>query len=332
VTGPDGPAAYHAVHLLQADSSDSPLADVAAAITDATGAFVLYGVPAGSYIARVVRTQWPTGEGRRLAVTGGTGAIPSIAIVTGSAGPPTALTEPTLHVSQPVTVVDRAVRNLSLVLAAGPRLAGHAEFDGNAPRPVAEQWQGIYVTLERANGQPSFGMFPGQFASDGTFSLPSTWPSRYLIRVKGAPPGWTLKGATFQGRDIAETPFDLAGDMLDIAIQFTDHPSAVNGVVRNADGNPVQGSVVLLFPTDQTRWVDYGLTSRVVRGTNTSATGSFFLSAVPDGEYFLIAIDDEQSDGWQNPAVLAIASTQAERVVVRGQSVNRPLRIQRIAR
>jgi hypothetical protein len=331
VAGPDGPAAFHAVHLLQPDSADAPLFDVATAVTDAAGAFVLYGVPSGQYVARVVRTQWPTGPERRLAVTAG-GATPSVAIVTGSAGPPAVSDEPVLHASQPVTVADTAVRNLSLTLRAGPRLAGRAEFDGNAPRPVADQWQGVYVNLERANGQPASGMFPGQFAADGSFTMPSTWPSKYLIRVKGAPPGWTLKGATWQGREIAETPFDLTADMMDIVITFTDHPTSVSGTVRDSAGHAVPGAQALLFPTDRTHWVDYGISSRVVRSAAATASGSFVISGVPDGEYFLIAIGDEQAADWQNPEFLAIAAGSAERIVIRGQTVNQALRLRSISR
>src|SRR5262249_8956194 len=99
VTGPDGPAAFFGVHLVPADGASARLLEGAAAVTDASGAFTFYGVPRGSYIARVVRVPAPTG-GWRMGLAGGTGAIPYIAtfgsMARGPSGPPPLPTEPLL--------------------------------------------------------------------------------------------------------------------------------------------------------------------------------------------------------------------------------------------
>ncbi len=65
VTGPDGPAAFHAVHLVPADSADFPLFDAGIATTNASGAFTFFGVAPGQYVARVVRIP-PAPPGYRL--------------------------------------------------------------------------------------------------------------------------------------------------------------------------------------------------------------------------------------------------------------------------
>jgi protocatechuate 3,4-dioxygenase beta subunit len=332
LTGPDGPAANHVVHLLAADAADLPVADVSSAVTDATGAFTFYGVPPGQFVARVVRTPWPAG-GFRLGITGGTDAIRSISMVTDTrpTGPPPISTDPLFYADQAVTVGDRHVRDIVMTLRTGPRVTGRAEFEGSSQRPTPEQLQSTAVVLEFAGGQSYGAIQPGRFSSDGQFTTPSTWPGRYLIRVNAPPPGWTFKGASYQGRDVSETPVDISADLDNVVITFTDRPTRIEGTVQNAEGQLAAGAMVLLFPVDSAAWRDYGRTSLRVRAVSTSAKGAFSLSAVPDGEYVLVAIADEQTADWQHPDVLRKLAAIGERVQVRGsQSIAKTLTVRRL--
>lgn len=317
VAGDDGPAAYHAVHLLPADSADVPLFDVATAVTDASGRFTFFGVPAGQYVARVIRVPWPGGN-LAFGLVGGTGAIKRILMVGRGPmnGPPAPPAGPLLYVSQPVTVAERNVENLDLRLRTGARVTGRAQFDGSAPHPTPAQWSAVRVSLEPANGRSSAVSFPASFSADGQFATPSTWPGRYLLRAM-APPGWTFAGATYQGRDISDTPFDLTADISDVVIAYTDHPDHITGTVQGLDGQPGTNYVALLFPADPAGWTDYGRTSRRVRSVRVSAAGTFTLPAPPPGQYCLLAIPENEADGWQNPATLARLSAGADRIQVR---------------
>jgi protocatechuate 3,4-dioxygenase beta subunit len=329
LTGPDGPAAYHVVHLVRPEDGDMPLFDVATALTDGAGAFAFHGVPPGQYIARVVRTPWPAGEEQRLGIVGGTGAIPSIATFGGRPGMPLppVPTEPLLHVSQPLAIGERHARDVQLVLQAGPRIRGRAEFDGMAARPAAEQWAQLVVSLQPASGAQYSNVQPGRFTEDGRFQTPSTWPGRYLVRVPSPPAGWTVRSVMYQGREISETPIDLASDLDDVVITFTDRPARIDGVVNDADGRPDRRAVVVLFPVDPAGWTDYGRTSRRVRSALPSRDGRFSFDAPPAGAYFLVAIPDTESADWSNPEVLAALAARAERLeVVEGQTVTRTLR------
>jgi hypothetical protein len=71
----EGPASWHAVHLLSADAAEMPLIDAATAVTDAQGAFTFHGVPPGQYIARVIRVPWPEDKDMQMAPGAG-GAQP----------------------------------------------------------------------------------------------------------------------------------------------------------------------------------------------------------------------------------------------------------------
>jgi len=321
LTNPDSSvAAYHAVHLLDAASADTPLFDVATAVSDGDGAFTFYGVPRGQYIARVVRVPYPTG-GLEMGVAGGTGAIPYIAtfgsMSRGPNQPFASSAEPLVYVSQPVGVADRHVTGLALTLRTGVRITGRAEFEGQAARPTPEQLRGMRVNLEPANGQQYYNVLPGVLTDDGQFATPSMWPGRYLIQVGNAPPGWTFRGATHQGHDVADTPVDLSGDLENVVLSFTDRPASVNGSVQSTDGQPVAGAAVLMFPVDPARWVDNGRSARRVRLVSASGSGAFRITAPPAGEYFLVAIPDEQSVDWQEPATLRKLSGIAVRIQVR---------------
>jgi hypothetical protein len=197
-----------------------------------------------------------------------------------------------------------------------------------------EQLRDLPVVLEPAGGgASSFALFvPGGFGDDGRFTTSGTLPGRYLIRAGGAPSGWIFKGATYQGRDVSETPIDILSDLDDVVITFADADrlGKIGGTVQSADGQ-ADGSSVLLFPVDPAGWLDYGRTTRRVRSVTASAGGAFTMPSPPAGEYYLIAIPDEQSADWQNPATLAKLAALAERLQIsEGGSVKRSLALRRM--
>jgi protocatechuate 3,4-dioxygenase beta subunit len=321
---PDGtPAPLHAVHLLPADSADHPVIDAATAVTDATGRFTFLGVAPGTYVVRVVRLPAP-GAGWHQSICGGTGAIEFICSF--QEGPPkpdaSVSTDPLLFVEHPLTVDNRHVRDLALTLRPGSRMSGRVIFDGSTPPPTDAQLATLRVLLEPANGQTFTGAAgfdptpPGRVV-DGQFTTPSTWPGRYLVRADGAPSGWTFEKATWQGRDISQTPVDLAQDVSEVVLTFTDRPATIAGTVQAARGGADDAARVLIFPADRNGWVDYGRQSHRVNSAAVTA-GRFELPQPPAGDYLLIAIPDDQAAGWQNPAFLARLAGIADRITVAG--------------
>ena len=324
---PDGPAAYYSVHLVAADAADAPLFDASTAVTDAAGQFTFYGVPPGQYVARVVRTPWPT-SGRGLVVASrGNGSDAWIA-AQGRGGPMPVPTEPLLAATQAITVGERDVAGMVLNLLPGPRVTGRAEFVGSAPQPTAEAFAAMTVRLEPANGKSFATVFPGRFDDAGTFATPSSWPTRYLMGAT-APAGWTLDRAIADGHEMSEVPFDLTSDLKDVVLTFTDHATQITGTIDRADAEA--GADVLLFPVEPAAWVDYGSASRRVRFVPCGVTGAFTMPAPPEGEYYLVAIPDEQSADWQNPQVLQKLAGLADRVTVtEGQPLVHPLHLRRL--
>ena len=90
------------------------------------------------------------------------------------------------------------------------------------------------------------------------------------MRVGGAPPGWTLRSVTSEGRDISDTPLDVgSADVANIVITFTDRQTKVTGVVRGANGNADPDALVVVFPADSAAWTGFGLNPRRMRSTRT---------------------------------------------------------------
>ena len=313
-----GPAAWHAVHLVPAETGDLPLVDVATAVTDAKGAFTFYGVLAGRYIARVIRVPAPPGD--RFAMVGGTGEI--LQVMTFSEGPPGAAASPTeslWHADQPVVVTDRAIRDLAITMREGARVRGRARFEGNRAQPTAEEWQRAVVSLVPANGRSDAIRSDAPILSDGRFASTSIWPGRYMIRAR-PPAGWYFKDATYQGREVSARSIDIAADLDNVVITFTDKQPTIKGSVQVPPGASAEEATVVLFPVDSALWVDFGRTSRLMVSARVPSSGQFELKLPPAGEYFIAAIPENATDQWQNPEVLSKLAALAERIRVAGDA------------
>jgi len=88
----------------------------------------------------------------------------------------------------------------------------------------------------------------------------------------------------------------------------------VSGAVRTNDGSPISGATVLVFPTDSSRWTDYGLLPADIRATTPAASGVFRLTTLPAGEYCVVAFDSARSRSWHEPGFFAQAQRAATRI------------------
>jgi hypothetical protein len=322
VMGPEGPVATTAVRLVPAVNDDAlePL-DVAATITDATGAFTFPAVPAGSYVLRVVRVPRPpvdVDQMHRISV------VPSGAMTISGppaappSGPPPIPRDATLVAHMPLGVGDRDITDLIVPLAAGPRVSGRIEFEGTIERPTVPSITGMRITLDPVDGSPpadgTLATQTGRPEENGEFRTYGVPPGRYVIRVSPLPAGWFLKNALYQNRDIADMPLDLeTKDVTGVVITFTDRPSSLSGSVRGAEG-PDPTAIVLVYPVDSATWSSSGALSRRLRTARAASDGSYSVQGLPAGEYHLVAVKEDQVGEWQDPALLRALSSLATTV------------------
>jgi hypothetical protein len=324
VIGPDGPSPNTEVSLLAAGSemlAREATNEAGVAVSDAMGNFTFLGVTPGQYTIRVLRAP-PRAEPDLSQRTSTVVTVGNSSIVSVVAGPPTPIPLlPTLSAVLPVSVGDRDLTGLSVPLRPGARIQGHVEFVGTAPPPTADQMRRVTLTIDSADGR-GIGPFSasqirqGQVGADGhvqSYQLP---PGRYVIRGS-AVAGWTFASALIDGKDVSDMPFDLgASDINSLVVRYTDKPADLSGTVRDTSRAPTSIGQVLLFPADTRAWTAYGAVSRRLRGAAPGKDGTFRITAVPPGDYWLVAVPDEATANWQDPPTLEKLAALATAVTI----------------
>ena len=291
VIGPEGAATAVSLRMSAAASEDVAFnTDVPTAITDRNGNFEFPAVPTGQYAIRAsVRVPQPD--------------------------PRTPVAA--LSLDAPVAIGRADIEGLVLMLHPGFRVSGQFEFEGAAPRPPASRLQQVPVVLEAAS-VPASGEseVQGRADGDGRFTAAGAPPGRYLVRVTGSPEGWMFKEATYRGRNVSDEAFELDSDANDVVITFTDRWTGLHGIVQGPRGAPDSEATVLIFPTNQEGWTDYGFNPRRVRSVRTSRAGDYSVHSIPPGDYYVVAIPDDRAGDWRDPAFLLSLTSVAARVSI----------------
>ncbi len=327
VNGPNGPVANTQLQLIPADAADlvSPI-EAATTSTDTNGQFEFTGVPAGQYVLRAQRSALYGGAGEVVSyrMTGGGDNMQFVTTraVAGArlGGPPPPLpADPTLWAEVPVSLGTRALAALSIPLREGLKVSGTVTFQGSATQPTPEARSSIAISLEPADGRSAdlASIARGRVDPNGTFATIGVPAGKYIFRVTGAPQGWTLRSATFGGRDITETAIELKDESAaGVVLAFTDRPSEMKGTVRTGSGNPDATASVIVFPVDPASWVDTGSQPRRIKTSRTGKDGSFTIGPLPPGEYHVVAIENSAPRTWQDPAYLEAIARSATQIRV----------------
>ncbi len=318
--------------LLVRDGVDRPgeaLADRATARTVPApdGTFTFLSVPQGDYVLEA--TLWAGGPlpvpVRSDAGGGGgvAGAVP--------APPPGSSAPGALWARVPVSLSNDDVEGLGIALRGGLTIGGRTQFAGRRPRPSADAVSRIPIVLEPVGGPSSLPYGPLRLAPDGTFTTPPVLPGHYVVRIGAAPPGWTLRTVLANGIDISDEPIDLTQgvNVSNVVITFTELATQITGTVRRANGLGNPDGTVLLFPERASG----SLNARRFRSARVSAWGTFAFADLPAGNYYVVAVDDAESEGWQAPERLNALRSMATRVTLReGDSKIQDLRLNAVKR
>jgi hypothetical protein len=74
-----------------------------------------------------------------------------------------------------------------------------------------------------------------------------------------------------------------------VQVTFSDHPSTLEGVLRDATDQPVADYFLVVFPADRALW---GPRSRRIAQARPDATGAFMFRGLPAGSYRLAVVTD----------------------------------------
>ena len=300
-----------------------PGSEVATTLVEPDGAFTFLNVPAGEYMlvaspslaepqgaSSDVRLPWAVGfsPGRGLGFSGGyRHAGVNVMWWRSDAGAGG-------WGRVPVGVGEADVAGIEVPLRRSASVRGRVLFDDPVQPAPTER---VTVQLEPANGDLSLGaphMTTAAGDSSHAVELTGLQGGRYLVRL---PPyrTWRVKSVTAGGTDVTDTGFDgaLGQDYDEVVITVTRVSAELTGVVRDQNGRPAPGAVIV-FPADPKGWVDYGLTPDRLLSTRSGSDGTYSFTSLPDGDYLVVALPFAQLDAWRDPGLLAAAAPHATRI------------------
>jgi hypothetical protein len=215
------------------------------------------------------------------------------------------------YATEPVTVANVDIPDISVVLAEGAVITGTVSFPAtDAQLPDMSQIRISSVAVE-----PGSNNSQARVEKDNTFKIVAVPAGAHLIRPTGPLRGWSLKSVVVDGRDITDTPLELrSGQQVSrVAVTFTNQINEINGTLTNEQGMPVTEYTVLAFPMDSSFWRPQ---SRHIATARPDQTGKFRIRNLPSGSYYLATVDPAEQGEWFEAAYLEEHRLSAARVTL----------------
>jgi hypothetical protein len=321
ISAPDGPMANVGIRLVPAglQSAFYDGMDTATTISGPDGRFTLLGVTPGVYRLKVLQQPRRTQTTPMAMTTINLGNTSVIGLGGGGSGFSlgTASPDPTWWADVAVTVADRDVHDVAIVLSAGARVRGRVEFEGGGAPPAASMPR-FGINLISADDIAQQTESPVPVGERGEFMTPQHAAGRYHVNVTSIPTGWSVKSAMAGGVDIFEHPLPLSGeDVNGVVVTLTKQPTTLAGLVRRLPGSGDTPALITLFPADYRAWIDEGMSTRRFRSASAQLDGRFEIPGVPAGEYLIAAVTTNRTIDGRSPATIDDLARVALRVVVK---------------
>jgi hypothetical protein len=158
-------------------------------------------------------------------------------------------------------------------------------------------------------------------------------PGRYTLRAVFVQGGWQMKSIDWNGEDHTYTGFDASSgrDFAGVVITLTDKAPRLTGTLTRGTAEAAPGAVAIAFPIERDQWTGYGITPPRIRTAVADTAGAYRFSSLPAGEYFLVAVEEEETYGWQDPKFLEQAQARAIRIAIGwGEAKTQHLRVGRV--
>lgn len=212
-----------------------------------------------------------------------------------------------------VTVAGADLENVVIAMQKPGEITGRIEFEGGPPADLPASRIQVFA---QALGPMTRSFMTGPPRTNDDFTFVIRGASGPTLLRSGGAPGWFLKSVEVGGDDVTDTPIamDVGTTLRDVRILFTRTASSVSGVVRDDRGNAVLDATVVLFPTDETKWM---MASRFIRTSRPGTEGRFELRGLPASTgYRLIAIQSLEDMQAFDPEFLATIRDRAENLTL----------------
>ena len=204
---------------------------------------------------------------------------------------------PTLFATFRITVDERDVSNIEMMLVPGARLEGRVVVEARASRETPQIPGGLRVRAPLVDGNTFGETLTGDVRADGSFAVRGLMVGSHAIAVEGLTPPWVVKSVSWHGQDITDSGISAESRRVysDVRVTITDAASEISGVVQNSAGRAVADATVLIIPASPRFWTR---TSRRFRVLRSDAAGRYTVRGLPPGEYRAVAsldIDDVEA-------------------------------------
>jgi hypothetical protein len=237
-----------------------------------------------------------------------------------------------------ISVGGGQVEPVTIVVGNGATATGRVVFEGTTPPPSAPVGKPTRVPLF-SEDMSLCRSGDATIAEDWTFKIDG------LIGTCSAPPTnilgrWTLKSVKIGGTNVIDKPvtFEQGRQYSGVEIVVTDKPPTIEVKVAGDDGQLTREYVALAFPIERSTWKNAPRTVRVLVPRPMTSLG---LTVVPGmsippsasresderiagllgGEYYVIALDDIETEDAFDPAVLEKLAPHATRVNLAAEGV-----------
>jgi len=354
VEGPPEALATLTLRLLPAGMENLGLgAETATALPGANGAFTFLNVPAGEYVldapltfneysiasgattsggfvgSRGQSLPPPPPRGSWSRSSQGIDAVPGLSFSTSDFRGATGANVPLFTARSTISVGTNDVTGLTIRLGPGTTLRGRLTVESDPTRPAGQPPPRFTMFMDSAAGQVSLGR-PSTFLPAGPvqdFEIRGIQPGEYFLRAQ-AGSGWSVKSIQWRGRDYTTAPFDASAtdDISGVLVTVTNAVPTLSGTVRAQDGSVPDSGIVIVFPVQAALRANTGLWSTRMTSAVLLSNGTFRLTTVPAGEYFVTAVDRSRMATWRDPEFLAQVERQATRVTLAwGQATSQDL-------
>ena len=222
-----------------------------------------------------------------------------------------------ISASQPITVGGVDIADVTVNARRSTRITARFEMRSGISIDA------VYVFAEPIEaGLAQFLLRPRNIVQNFEGSAP---PGRYVVSVRG--PDGVACTATVAGRDVADEIFVVGTDPIEMTITCGEAATRLQGTTRKSDGTVDPDAAVVAFPVERAFWRGATLRPRRFMQAASDKGGAYTLSALPPGDYFVVAIPLATSALWQDPKVLETLTRSATRVTLaQGESRTTDLR------
>ena len=269
--------------------------ETAVTISTTEGRFSFPAVPQGDY---VIEAPSQSHVGLSTSIDPGRQTDPQVVVGWMTVGidadtDDSTATKPPLWGRAHVTLADRDVNDVPIIMQPAVLVSGHVIFESTSAKRPENLSQ--HVALDATPVGALAGVSRHAKVDDeGAFEIRGLARGEYFIRPGAPPAGWYIKAVMSAGHDLLSWPLDLTsiGDVDDLEVIYTDKPTEIGGVVYNGLRSPAAGATIVIFPAEPSYRGTAGQHPDRVRAIRATNTGGFHVVALPAGDYYIAAIDE----------------------------------------